>query len=188
MVATTDQKARLLDLVTGVLELTRDGKRDAGEVANVLQIVKDDPKFAHRLLSPDGKPSAFLRDMRKKGWKLVEDIEGDESVPADQLELISLLRRNERYVTGEEMRRRAERTNSSLGQRQAEYLLEHQGAIPSMWYLYQLVFPGTVWRRRRGRLCVPCLYWEVGPDRWYLRFNWLDDDWGGLHRFVRLSK
>ncbi|MBI2644163.1 MAG: hypothetical protein HYW95_01485 [Candidatus Wildermuthbacteria bacterium] len=46
MVATTKQKARLLDLTTGVLELIRDGKRDADEVCNVLQVIKEERDFA----------------------------------------------------------------------------------------------------------------------------------------------
>jgi hypothetical protein len=46
MVATTDQKARLLDLTTGVLELVRDGKRDADEVCAVLQVIKEQRDFA----------------------------------------------------------------------------------------------------------------------------------------------
>lgn len=41
MVATTDQKARLFDLLIGVGELVRDGKRDADEVAALLQSIKD---------------------------------------------------------------------------------------------------------------------------------------------------
>lgn len=49
MAATTDQKARLLDLTTGVLELVRDGKRDAGEVCDVLQLIKDRRDFASML-------------------------------------------------------------------------------------------------------------------------------------------
>ena len=50
MVAKTDLKARLLDLTTGMLELTRDGERDIGEVCELLQIVKEDRAFAVRLL------------------------------------------------------------------------------------------------------------------------------------------
>ena len=46
MVATTDQKARLLDLTTGVLELVRDGKRDPEEVCDVLQVIKGERNFA----------------------------------------------------------------------------------------------------------------------------------------------
>ena len=51
MIAMTDQKARLLDLVTGVLEMTRDGNRDIGEVSQVLQVIKDDPNFVTRFFT-----------------------------------------------------------------------------------------------------------------------------------------
>lgn len=49
MVATTNQKARLLDLTTGVLELVRDGKRDPDKVCAVLQIIKENRNFASTL-------------------------------------------------------------------------------------------------------------------------------------------
>ncbi len=45
-------KARLLDLTTGVLELVRDGNRDAEEVCRVFQIIKDETGFASRFFSP----------------------------------------------------------------------------------------------------------------------------------------
>ena len=44
-------KARLLDLTTGVLELVRDGNRDAESVCEVFQTIKDDPLFASRFFS-----------------------------------------------------------------------------------------------------------------------------------------
>lgn len=50
MAATTDQKARLLDLATGVLELVRDDKRSIMGVSAVMQVIKDDPNFVQRLL------------------------------------------------------------------------------------------------------------------------------------------
>lgn len=53
-IATTDQKARLLDLTTGILEMVRDGNRDIGQVSAVLQAIKDDPEFAARLLAKSG--------------------------------------------------------------------------------------------------------------------------------------
>lgn len=46
MVATTDQKARFLDLITGVLELVRDGNRNIDEVMDVFQTIKDERDFA----------------------------------------------------------------------------------------------------------------------------------------------
>lgn len=51
MAATTDQKARLLDLTIGVLELTRDGNRNIEDVNAVLQVIKNDSNFASRLLA-----------------------------------------------------------------------------------------------------------------------------------------
>lgn len=58
MVATTDQKARLLDLITGLLEMTRDGNREIESVSAVLQLIKEDPDFAVRLLAKkDGTKS-----------------------------------------------------------------------------------------------------------------------------------
>jgi len=45
MVAKTDLKARLFDLVACVMELVRDEKRDAEEVCLVLQAIKDNKRF-----------------------------------------------------------------------------------------------------------------------------------------------
>ena len=45
-IATTDQKARLLDLTTGILEMARDGNRDYEEVIEVFQVIKEKPNFA----------------------------------------------------------------------------------------------------------------------------------------------
>lgn len=49
LVAKTDQKARLFDLLASVSELVRDGKRDPKEVADTLQVIKDRRDFAKRL-------------------------------------------------------------------------------------------------------------------------------------------
>ena len=75
MVAKTDQKARLLDLTTSVLELVRDGKRDSGAVCDVLQLIKNKPNFASLLLersssvapaeNQDQSLKALLRDWSK---------------------------------------------------------------------------------------------------------------------------
>lgn len=47
MSATTD--SRLLSLVTCVLELVRDGKRDGDQVCNILQGIKDSKSFSQKL-------------------------------------------------------------------------------------------------------------------------------------------
>ena len=51
MVATTDQKARMFDLITTVSELVRDGNRDAGSVLEVLQFIKNEREGAEQLLA-----------------------------------------------------------------------------------------------------------------------------------------
>ncbi len=64
MIATTEQKARLLDIATGVLELVRDGNRDIQQVSAVFQMVKDDPSFYGKLF---GK----LFPRRFEVWKTI---------------------------------------------------------------------------------------------------------------------
>jgi len=51
MSATTEQKARFLDLVTGTLEMVRDGKRAIEPILTILQGIKDKANFAERLLA-----------------------------------------------------------------------------------------------------------------------------------------
>lgn len=62
MSANTATKARLLDLVTGVLELTRDGNRNAGDVCRVLQIIKEDRLFMDKFFSEGQGISSLLAD------------------------------------------------------------------------------------------------------------------------------
>jgi hypothetical protein len=181
MTATTDQKARLLDLTTGVLELVRDGKRDINSVSAVLQTIKDDRDFVTRLL---GSP-VFSRDMRKQGWELVEDVSSPAEIVIANLETVLFLS-GEGNVSGEVMRQRAVELVASLGQRHAEFLLEQQEEIPKEFRKYYLVFPGTVWRDSVGDLRVLCLRWHDG--RWYPDFDWLKLDWDSRDRLLRPRK
>ena len=142
-------------------------------------------KVLRETLYPNVPTPTFLRDMAKEGWTLVEDVEGDP-LSADNLELVSFLRRREDHVSGETMRERAKKEKANLGQRQAEWLLEHQEEIPSDWQNYYLVFPGTVWQASGDDLGVPGLCWH--GDGWYLSFGWLEDDWRFNDRLVRPSK
>lgn len=78
---------------------------------------------------------------------------------------------------------------SLAGQFHAERLLDQQQDTPADWRKFYLVFAGTVWRDSDDSdsgLYVPCLHWD--DDGWHLRFRWLDDDWGGRNRLVRLRK
>ena len=182
MTATTDQKARMLDLTTGVLELVRDGKRSIENVSAVLQIIKDNQDFVTQLrVMP-----VFSRDMRKEGWDLVEDVGDPGEILIANLEIVSFLREGEGSISGDVMRQRAVELGANLGQRHAEFLLEHQQEIPKEFRKFYLVFPGTFWRDSRGSLHVPYLGW--GGVRWVLRLHWLEDAWGLIDRLLRPRK
>ena len=147
-------------------------------------------KVLRAALLPDGKSGiatpTFKRDMRKEGWKLVEDVEGPdpETALANGLEGVTFLKDGEQYVNGEELVRRARgELKANLGQRHAEYWLEHQEAIPEELRSCYLVFTGTIWRDRDGYRCVPGLAW--GGLRWDLDFTWLGRGFRSYARLVR---
>lgn len=116
---------------------------------------------------------------KEAGWTLLEDTR--EPWPISTLDLVPFLKGDEHYTGGEEMVRRAEELHANLGQRHAEFLLEHQEVIPPEFRDYYLVFPGTVWRARDGRRGVAGLCWR--GERWGLRFDWLES---GFHGSCRL--
>ena len=128
----------------------------------------------------------FSRDMRKEGWTLLEDVTVPEQISISGLEIFSFLKEGEDHISGEEMRSRAKDMGANLGQKHAEYLLEHQADIPKDWRSFYLVFSGTLWRDPGGFLRVPYLAW--GGGRWCLSFRWLGDGWGSNDRFLRPRK
>lgn len=133
----------------------------------------------------------FKYDRTADGWKFLEDMEFDGNlfVP-DIVEFLKpggLMKSAESWVSGDTMQARAKELNANLGQRHAEYLLEHQELIPKEWQgKYFLVFPGTVWQDSDGGQRVPCLRWSGGG--WYPRFDWLGRNWSGNARLVSLRK
>lgn len=127
----------------------------------------------------------LMYDKTKDGWTLLEDVlfDGKLFVP----DIVEFLKPNESSVNGEVMKLRAKELNAHLGQRHAEYLLEHQDLIPKEWRgKYYLTFPGTVWRGSSGGRVVPCLGWNGG--RWCLSFCWLGDGWLSSDRLVSRRK
>ncbi len=153
----------------------------------------------HRLARPEGaetitklaklivgSKSIFSRDMRKEGWTLIEDVSEPEQILISGLEIFSFLKEGEDHISSEEMRSRAKDMGAHLGQRHAEYLLEHQADIPKDWRSFYLVFPGTFWRFPDGYLRVPFLYWN--GVRWCLVFLWLGFGWDSSVRFLRVRK
>ncbi len=69
---TERKKARLLDLVTTVLELVRDGKRDVDQVTGTLQRIKENPNFAEAKVSASAekptRPGQGVRAMLRS-WQ-----------------------------------------------------------------------------------------------------------------------
>ena len=124
----------------------------------------------------------FKFDKRTDGWELLEDI--PQTLTPAGFEPVPFLKNGEGSVKGDVMALRALELNANFGQHDAEYLLENQHLIPEEYQgKYYLVFPGTKWRDADGHVYVPYLYWN--GDRWYLNFNWLDNDFNGNDRLVR---
>lgn len=147
----------------------REGSLDPEDVARAVQGIVD-----------RGHP--FVYDKRKDGWELVEDVDFSAVNPAG-LELAPFLKAGENSIGGQEMVRRARELRANLGQRHAEYLLEHQSDIPAEFRKYYLVFTETIWRHPGGRLDVACLRWRGG--QWVLSFRWLGRGWRSRGRLPR---
>jgi hypothetical protein len=78
MVAKNDEKARCLDLVTSVLELARDGKRDYKEVSRILQEIKDNPDYLGKFFLQDKTLKAQIESW-EKFYKEIFNIKKDFS-------------------------------------------------------------------------------------------------------------
>src|SRR3989338_3861144 len=65
----------------------------------------------------------FKHDKAKDNWTLLEDVpfDGKQFIP----EIVEFLKSGEFSVNGEVMKQRAKELNANLGQRHAEYLLDH---------------------------------------------------------------
>lgn len=129
--------------------------------------------------------NSFKRDMSKEGWTLLQDVSEPE-ISVAFLELVPFLREGEQSIIGEVMTERSKELGANLGQRHAEYLLEHQEEIPQEWRSFYISFPGTIWRDPHGYRDIPCLRWSDGG--WDLLFRWLGDRWRSDGRLVRPRK
>ena len=128
----------------------------------------------------------FKYDKRNDGWRLMEDCGFNPALASvTDLELVLFLKDGESRVNGETMANRAKELKGNLGQKHAEYSLEHQKEIPKEFRKYFLVFPGTIWRHSDGHRNVPYLSWD--GDGWYLHWRWLDHgNWNDNDRLLRL--
>ena len=123
--------------------------------------------------------STFKHDKTKDGWELLEDVPFDGK--QFTLKMVEFLKSGEFEVDGEEVRRRAKKLNASRGQRDAEWLLEHQGQIPKELRGKYLIFPGTGWLCGHSPF-IPYLRWY--DERWCLVFFCLGADLNGYGRLV----
>ena len=138
------------------------------------------------IVSESTVTGTFKRDMRKEGWKLLENTSRCLTSATD-LEGVSFLKGSEGYVSGEEMVRRARiELDANYGQEDAEWLLEHQDEISVELRKFYLVFTATVWEAPDGRRHVAYLRWN--GERWCLVFNRLGRDWYGSDRLPRPRK
>ncbi len=137
----------------------------------------EDALRAALLASPAPGPtriSAQLKhDKSAEGWKLLEDVTEPARVSRETIEAGPFPRVDEGLLLGDEMVALVQEIESKLGQRHAEYLLEHQEQIPEEFQRYSLVFPGTVWLGRDENHHVPCLVWTRRGE-WELQFGILE--------------
>lgn len=151
-------------------ERVRKGSLSPEEVACAVQNIID-----------RGHP--FKYDKRKDGWKLLEDVDFSPIDPT-KMELVPILKANESSIGGEEMVRRArEELHVNLGQRHAEFLIEHQAEIPKEFRKYYIIFTGTIWRLPDGHRFVAYLRWYGW--QWVLDFLWLGNVWSSDDRLAR---
>lgn len=130
--------------------------------------------------------STFKRDMREKGWELLEDVPDAKLYEPDKFELVEFLKKTEKYIKEEELVSRARGFNANFGQCQTEFFLENQEKIPVAWRDYYIVFPATIWRDRHGYRHVPYLHFFDGE--WRLHYSWLVDVFDSYARLLRLCE
>jgi hypothetical protein len=125
------------------------------------------------LTSPGKISNEFKNDKSTMGWTLVEDVTEPAAISADTIELQVIIEEGGPDLLGEEMVDYVEKiTTPKLGQRHAEFLLDHPDQIPEEFQRLSLIFLGTVWRGPEGNHHVPCLsYYQ---DAWEITFGILE--------------
>ena len=148
----------------------------------------DDPEGLDNVLGSlvvSGEVGSTLQhDKTKDGWRLVEDAVDPPTVSGDTIELTPFQADGEEEVYGDEVVDRVLALDGMLGQRHAEYLLQHPDEIPDDFQRYSLIFPGTVWMSPEGNHQVPCANWRQGS--WELTFGIVEGGFDASDRLVRL--
>ena len=133
-------------------------------------------------------PRPTLKELQEK-WPWIQSIESDRSPEeAVTLELDTVLKKGENYISGMEYERRI-KDIPVLGYQQALWLFEHQDKYPKFKKLCGKIyidFLGLMVLHGDGYRYFPCL---VGfGERWYLHWRWLDDGFTSDDRLARSGK
>lgn len=112
-----------------------------------------------------------------KGWEVVEDVEPTPDLDISKLKPRSFFKDSDKngYISGEEMRKRAQEFKGNLGLSDGKRMLAEQDKIPPEFRSY-IPLPGALVRDSDGKLRVPCLGWSY-DHRWVLYFDFLSNDW-----------
>lgn len=119
-----------------------------------------------------------------KDYELVSDV---EPTLTKDFDIKEVLKPGEDWVNGDTMVERAKEMGAYLGQRDAEWLMEHQDLIPQEHRDKYFIFPGTVWVDRESRRRYVA-YLVFDGDRCYLALDCLGGDCGARARLLPLRK
>ena len=129
-------------------------------------------------------PSApFQNDKTTEGWELLEDQAEPDRISEDSIELAMFIDEGQPDLIGEDMVEHVLAIKSKLGQRHAEYLIDHQQVIPEEFRRYSVIFPGTVWTDSVGNHYVP--YIRYRQEVWALDFGIVEGGVDDRDRYLR---
>jgi hypothetical protein len=133
-------------------------------------------------------PRPTLKELQEK-WPWIQSIESDRSPEeAVTLELDTVLKKGENYISGMEYERRI-KDIPVLGYQQAVCLVEHQDEFPEFKKLCGKIyidFLGLMVLDDDGDRSFPCLHESGG--RWGLVWGWVDSGLDSGGRVARSGK
>jgi hypothetical protein len=113
-----------------------------------------------------------------------QDVEPSKFEVRD-LEFISIVRPDERFIDGETMRQRASELHANFGIADGMFILGHQEEMPKDLQDH-IVLAGTLLRSPSdGHFVVGILYWDW--NEWRPSFLPLAESWTGKFRFPRIK-
>jgi len=167
----------LFDQFATLMHLIQEGKRDAGQVSQVLQNIIDNVTVGATF------PSQLLAaDLIPERWIIESDVEPTVFEVSD-LEFIPFLNEGDDPINGDLMREHALTLKANLGLADGKKLLAQQDKIPVELRGKWIALTGTVLCDRDAKRHVAYLGWN--DDRWYLSFCWLVHGWDSNNRLAR---